>query len=87
MVIGSSNVPLRYERKGRGAMPPRPARRDGASEAKSALNMWLALRVGRVVHDHKDCKLWAIVQEVLPKGSYRGAGLLGVADRADRAVR
>ena len=66
MAIGSSNVPLRYERKGRGAMPSRAAGRDGASEAEAPLRLWVAIWLCSVVYDHQDFKLWGIVPPLFP---------------------
>ena len=84
--IGSSNVPLRYERKGRGAMPSRAAGRDGASEAEAPLCLRMALRLCGVADDHQDVEMGFVVQEMLPEWSDRGASRLG-AHRADRTVR
>ena len=68
------NVPLCFERKGRGAMPPRLARRTVASEAEAPLNLWLALRVCRVLDCHQDIPLWGLVP---PMFSERGYGFAG----------
>ena len=49
-----------------GAMPPRPAGRNVASEAEAPLHMWVAVRVGRCVHDHQDFKVWVLVPPLFP---------------------
>ena len=80
MAIGSSNVPLCCERERRGEVPPRLAIRNGASETEAALNLWVAFWLCSVVSHHQDFEIRIRVQEVLPDGSDRYAGLLGAFD-------
>ena len=66
MAIGSSNVPLRCEREGRGEVPSRPAMRNVAPETEAALHLWLAVWLCSVVNDHEDFKLWFVMPPLLP---------------------
>ena len=49
--FGSSNV-LCTEREGRGEMPSRLSRCDGASQAEEAFSLRLAIWICSLAHDH-----------------------------------
>ena len=66
MAIGSSNVPLRCEREGRGEVPPRPAIRNVASETEAPLCLRLAVRLCSVVDNHQDFEVWFVMPPLLP---------------------
>ena len=68
MVIGSSNVPLRGECQGRGAMPSRVSEKGNVAEAEDALGMRMALRLCSLADDHQDFSRWLSMPPLLPQG-------------------
>ena len=62
------HVPLRFEREGRGAVPPRPAGRNVATEAQAALCLRLALRVCASLTITKTSSFGSLCRRCFPKG-------------------